>query len=401
MKPMTSTTVCLSEDTVTAFIEGRLDEAARDALDRHIDICPRCRILVVHAARSLPPEPPALEELLRFEVERRRAVRLNVGQVVAQRYEVLAFIGRGGMGEVYEVLDLALGERVALKTVTSLAGESPTAMRRLKREVLLARRVTHPNVCRIFDFGVHEGLPFLSMELLGGETLRARVQRGGAFAEGRALPIARELSSALDAAHRAGVIHRDFKGDNVMLVRDGVGEHERAVVMDFGLARSDSDEFATTRSAGERSGLVGTPSHMAPEQIAGGDVTVRTDVYALGIVLYELVTGELPFLGRTTEEMVRARMEGPPRPPSARAPHLSLVWDTVLLRCLERNPERRYASTLEVFEALCAPEGVGVRSVAAAGPSSAPLSSNASSSENPSWPVRVLRALTSRRPPKS
>src|SRR3990172_2435851 len=162
------------------------------------------------------------------------------GAVVAGRYQVSRFIAHGGMGEVYEVEDQLIRERIALKMMRPRAAQDAQANERFRREVLLARKVTHPNICRIFDAGVHEGLPFLTMELLPGETLHATLKRIGRFPLGEALPLVRQMAEALAAAHRAGVVHRDFKSANVVLV---AAEEERegglrVVVTDFGVARS-------------------------------------------------------------------------------------------------------------------------------------------------------------------
>lgn len=205
------------------------------------------------------------------------------------------------MGEVYEAEDGDLRERVALKTVHPSVASEEGAIDRFKREIHLARKVTHPNVCRIFDVGYHAEadrtpIVFLTMELLEGETLSARLRRRGRLPVEEALPIARQSATALAAAHAAGVVHRDFKCENVFLVPRG--ESERVVVTDFGIARGGSDDAfgLTLTSAG---GVVGTPAYMAPEQVAGETVTPAVDQYALGIVLFEMVTGDLPFKGET------------------------------------------------------------------------------------------------------
>jgi len=279
---------------------------------------------------------------------------LSPGHVLCGRFRIVRFIARGGMGEVYEARDLELGESIALKTVRSDIAGDEDALRRFRREIQLARRVTHRNVCRIFDLFEHregqERCLFLTMELLGGETLGQRLRRVGKLSGDEALPLARQLAAGLTAAHQAGVIHRDLKSENVFLVPGADGE--RAVITDFGLAvvgpRTVGDEPTATLS-----GLVlGTPAYMAPEQIEGKRSTAATDVYALGIILFEMVTGARPFPGANPISAAVRRLTEPA--PSARrlTPELALEWDSTIARCLERRPARRFASAEEVVESL-------------------------------------------------
>jgi Tol biopolymer transport system component len=273
------------------------------------------------------------------------------GDLLAGRFRVVRFLGRGGMGEVYEAEDLEVRDRVAIKAIRpDLAGDEQ-AINRFRQEIHLARKVTHPNVCRVFDLFRHRRsaaggelaeVAFVSMELLPGETLAERLQRGP-LAEAEALPLVRQVASALDAAHRAGVIHQDLKSANVVLVSTSLGP--RAVVTDFGLARPR--DAATP--VGE---VMGTPAYMSPEQVEGGPVSPATDVYALGVMLFEMVTGQLPFPGATPVLAARRRLLEPA--PTARelAPGLSAAWDAAIARCLERSPERRFRSAGELVAAL-------------------------------------------------
>ncbi len=220
--------------------------------------------------------------------------KLAAGEVVAGRYAVVRYIARGGMGEVYEAEDLELRERVALKTIRGEV-EDPSAEDQFKREILLARKVTHPNVCRIFDVGFHqradgERVVFLTMELLAGETLFERIRREGPLDLDQAAGIVRQIAAGLTAAHAAGVVHRDLKSGNVILVPKSQGG-VRAVVTDFGLAHVLGGGDERGRSMSGSGGIVGTPGYMAPEQVEGGKLTARTDLYALGVVMFEMVTG--------------------------------------------------------------------------------------------------------------
>jgi serine/threonine protein kinase len=279
------------------------------------------------------------------------------GQLVADRYRIQRFIAAGGMGEVYEVDDEALHDRVALKTIHATLASDTTTLERFRREISLARKVTHPNVCRVFDVGFHKmrsvddpdeivELTFLTMELLGGTTLAQHLNQAGALSTTEAHPLAAQMAAALDAAHAAGVIHRDFKSANVILVEK---PERRAVVSDFGLSRAVEGARSLTGS-----GLVvGTPDYMAPEQLGGGAITTAVDVYAFGVVLYRMVTGRMPFLTVNPFEARRERVVPPPSP-RAFVPSLPARWDTAILRCLAANPAERFATAGEAVRA-CGP----------------------------------------------
>ena len=275
------------------------------------------------------------------------------GQIVGDRYRVLSWIARGGMGEVYEAEDTELGERVALKVVCAERADSRVSAERLRREVLLTRKVTHPNVCRLFDIGVHRlppprgGVPFLTMELLRGVTLADELRRVGRLTERDALPIALQMTAALDAAHAQGIVHRDFKSANVMLVPSEDGR--RVVVTDFGLARSAGPDQGSITATGRE---FGTPDYMSPEQVEGGTVSAATDVYALGVVLYEMVTGTRPFRAGSPLATALKRLQGPPPSPRKQVPQLDRNWERVILRCLEQAPADRFPTARDVAAAL-------------------------------------------------
>ncbi len=295
--------------------------------------------------RALPPE--------RGRAEASVEPCLRPGDVLLERFRVRRLLARGGMGEVYEVQDGALGARVALKTLRASVLGHPAALAQFRREVLLARRVTHPNVCRLFEFFISTGdgpspLVFLTMELLEGPTLAEHLVREGKAGD-EALPLVRQMVAALQAAHREGVVHRDFKSSNVMLVRASDGSR-RVVVTDFGLACGvRPDEAALWPS---HHGMVGSPLYMAPEQVTGACVSPATDVYALGVVLYEMVTGTLPFVGASVEESAHKRLKQAAEAPSRRRPGLSARWDAAILRCLELDPARRFSHVEDVLGVL-------------------------------------------------
>lgn len=295
-----------------------------------------------------------------------RAFRMSLfgpGELVAGRYRVIRFIGRGGMGEVYEVEDTELHERVALKTIRPEIAGDENAVNRFKREIHLARKVTHPNVCRIFDLGIHHwppeaggeepGVFFLTMELIPGETLAERLNRVGRLEPAAALPLAEQICAALDAAHQAGIVHRDFKTGNVMLIPTHEGAAgERAVITDFGMARSSVDSDSPLDALTVTGQISGTPTFMAPEQVEGGPVTAAADIYALGVVLYRAVTGTWPFVADTPLATALKRLREAPVPPSAHLPGLNPKWETAILRCLQREPAARFPDARSVAAAL-------------------------------------------------
>ena len=283
--------------------------------------------------------------------DRNAPLRYKAGDLVAERYKVIRLIGEGGMGEVYEAEDLLLKERLALKTLRAPAADDETVVTRFKREIQLARKVTHPNVCRLFDVGIDRRgdreAAFLTMELLEGETLSAHVRQNGRMAPSEALPIAEQIASGLAAAHAVGIIHRDLKCANVILVAASTGT--RAVVTDFGLARVAAE--GSDQVTGDA--VVGSPAYMAPEQVEGGRrLTGACDIYAFGVVLYEMVTGKLPFVGETPLATAVMRLREPPPSPRAIVPDLDARWERAILACLEREPEDRPVGAQEVVRIL-------------------------------------------------
>jgi hypothetical protein len=266
--------------------------------------------------------------------------RLVPGTVVAGRFRIAGLIGRGGMGQVYRADDLKLGQAVALKFLPDrLAGDS-AALARFHNEVKLARHISHPNVCRVFDIGEVNGQHFLSMEYIDGEDLASLMRRIGRLPHDKALEVARQLCAGLGAAHDAGLLHRDIKPANVML--DGRG---RARLTDFGLAGVESDIPGADVGSG-------TPAYMAPEQLAGREVTRRSDLYALGLVLFEIFTGRRAFEGEGRPEDLRQRERPTPTRPSHWIQDLDPAVERVILRCLETDPGERPSSAMEIAAAL-------------------------------------------------
>jgi serine/threonine protein kinase/Tfp pilus assembly protein PilF len=291
--------------------------------------------------------------------------RLRPGEQLAGRFTILRFVARGGMGTVYEANDVMLHSHVALKVVGGRLATDVAAMERFRREVLLARRVSHPNVCRVHE--IHQAttaagasIHFFTMEYLEGETLTALIRRQGRLPVAEALPLVEQMCDGLGAAHAQGVIHRDFKSSNVMLVPrpgeapPGTTGPTRVVITDFGIAHvlDPGDGEPPAPWFTDSDGLVGTPSYMAPEQVTGGLVTPATDLYALGVVMYEMVSGKLPFSGDSPMATAARRIDQPPPNPQQVAPGLEPRWSRVILRCLEREPGRRFASADDVRRAV-------------------------------------------------
>jgi len=284
--------------------------------------------------------------------------RFAPGTVLAGRYRIVALLGRGGMGEVYRADDLTLGQRVALKFLPLVTSGGEEMLARLRGEVRIARRVSHPNVCRVYDVGEAEGVHFLCMEYVDGEDLASLLRRIGRLPTDKAAEVARGVCAGLAAAHEKGVLHRDLKPANVML--DGQGQ---VLLTDFGLAAL-ADQVAGTDLRS------GTPAYMSPEQLENSEVTARSDIYALGLLLYEIFTGKRAFEARTLAEAARSRREGTPPNPSSLVTDLPATLDRVILRCLERDPANRPPSALAVAQAL--PGGDPLAAALAAGETPAP-----------------------------
>jgi eukaryotic-like serine/threonine-protein kinase len=280
----------------------------------------------------------------------------TVGDVVAARFRILRFLAHGGMGEVYEAEDLELHERVALKSIRDGLLADGKALERFKREIHLARQVTHPNVCRIYELFRHarndgDAVVFVAMELLQGETLAEFLKRHPRLRTDQAMPLALQMAAGLGAAHAAGIVHRDFKPGNVHLVPRPQGV--RVVITDFGLAlRSVPEDRSLAVSVTGTGEILGTPAYMSPEQVEGKDLTPASDVYSLGLVLYQMVTGARAFDAATPLSMAIQRIKEDPVPPRTLVPDLDRQWERVLLTSLDRHPENRYRNGDEVADAL-------------------------------------------------
>jgi serine/threonine protein kinase/Flp pilus assembly protein TadD len=282
------------------------------------------------------------------------------GEVLADRFRIIRYVAHGGMGEVYEAEDTELGSHVAVKTIRPIAAMSaPQAIARFKREVHLSKQVTHPNVCRVHDFFRHttrrareaKDVAFVSMEMLAGETLGARLRRTVRLSQEEAFPIVIQVASALEAAHKAHVLHRDLKPGNIFLVSGG-DNNRIAVVTDFGLAMALATPEARTDNTASVPELFGTPGYMSPEQLQNKELTTASDVYSFGLVMYRMLTGVRPFEEETPFMERLRRINEPVLSPRAIAPELGSRWETVVLKCLERDPSRRFQTAGEIERAL-------------------------------------------------
>ena len=300
--------------------------------------CPACSRETEDAAEFCPSCGAATQSTVAFTAGEHHALvnaadhtpsrksqpppQFTTGSVLAERYRIVYLLGRGGMGEVYRADDLRLSQTVALKFLPASLAQDETALSRFVGEVRVARQITHPNVCRVYDIGEAEGRTFLSMEYIDGEDLASLLRRIGRLPQDKALDIARQLCAGLEAAHQAGVLHRDLKPANVMI--DGRG---RALIADFGLAGL-AEELSEAR------GSPGTPAYMAPEQRSRGEVSIRSDMYSLGLVLHEAFTGK--------------RAANPP----AFMEGVDRFVEKAIQRCLEQNPADRPASAAELVRML-------------------------------------------------
>jgi serine/threonine-protein kinase len=301
--------------------------------------------------------------------------RFAPGTIFDERYRIVGRLGKGGMGEVYRADDLRLGQPVALKFLPESVDRDPARLTQLHTEVRLARQVSHPNVCRVYDVGEFEGHTFLSMEYVDGEDLASLLRRIGRIPEDRALELARQICAGLAAAHERGVVHRDLKPANIML--DGNG---RIRITDFGLAGAAGEIIRA-----------GTPAYMAPEQLAGAEVTPRSDLYSLGLVLYEMFTGRRELEGSNVAELIAKREQAGITPPSAIVSSLDPAIDRAVMRCLQPEPAMRPASALAVAASL--PGGDPLAAALAAGETPSPEMVAAAGSTSALRPLQALAGL--------
>jgi len=284
---------------------------------------------VTDVASASPPLPAA-------------SAGLRPGDILAGRYRIERFIAGGGMGEVYQAEDALLRDQVAVKLLRAELLRKPNAQDRFAEEIRMARRVTHPNVCRVFDVGVDGDRVFFTMELHSGATLATKIAESGGMAGDAAAPLIRQLLAGTIAAHDAGIVHLDLKPSNALLAG---AQHDRVVLTDFGLAMPCCAELGC---ACRMPHMLGTPAYMSPEQLEGGMALERTDVFALGVILYEMLTGQQPYRGENADAIARARLAGDPPSPRAARDTVSEEWDRIIRACLARDPKARPCNAREV-----------------------------------------------------
>ncbi len=267
---------------------------------------------------------------------------INRGTVISDRYEVIEELGGGGMGTVYKVFDKKVNEKVALKLIRPEIAFDATTIERFNNELRLARKVTHRNICRLYDMGEHGKLHYMTMEYVTGQDLKRMIRMSRELSMGTAVAIGRQICEGLVESHRLGVVHRDLKPQNIMIDNDG-----NVKIMDFGIARSLYAKGVTMTGV-----LVGTPEYMAPEQAEASDVDHRADVYALGVILYEMVTGRVPFKGETPLSIAIKHREESPVDPCEFNTQVSEDLCGVILRCLEKDKADRYQDASALLEDL-------------------------------------------------
>src|SRR3954469_4661820 len=260
-----------------------------------------------------------------------------IGSVFDGRYRIERKLGAGGMADVYLAEDQELGRRVAIKILNSRHGNDDQFIERFRREAKNAAALNHPNIVSIYDRGEAEDTYYIAMEFLDGRTLKELIIGRGAAAINGAIEYARQILSGLRFAHRHGIVHRDIKPHNVLVDGDG-----RVKVTDFGIARAGTSQMT------EAGSIVGTAQYLSPEQARGSGVDQRSDLYSLGIVLYELLTGTVPFSGDTPVEIAMKHLSQTPEPPSVRRPDLPRELDLVVMRALAKDPDDRYQSAEEM-----------------------------------------------------
>jgi serine/threonine protein kinase/tetratricopeptide (TPR) repeat protein len=276
---------------------------------------------------------PEVTETLKTPIK-----ELTTGSTFAGRYQIIEELGRGGMGRVYKVHDTKIGEKIALKLIRPEAVLDRKTVERFSNELKLARKIRHKNICQMFDLGEDQGTHYITMEYIHGEDLKQLIRKVGRLSPGQAIGIARQVCDGLEEAHKLAVVHRDLKPQNIMIDEDG-----NARIMDFGIARSLTGKGITGAGV-----MIGTPEYMSPEQVEGKDTHQRSDIYSLGVILYEMATGRVPFEGDTPFTIGVKHKSEPPKDPRELNSQLPEDLSRLILRCLEKDKNARYQTAAEV-----------------------------------------------------
>ncbi len=311
--------------------------------------CPKCRTdnpddsrYCRSCATPLAPEPRRDIDISITETLLTQKRELTTGSTFAGRYQVIEELGKGGMGRVYKVYDTEIKEKIGLKLLRPELGIDEEMIERFRNELRLARKIGHRNVCKMFDLNKAEGAYYLTMEFVPGEDLKRLIRKVGQMPAGKTISIARQICEGLAEAHGLGIVHRDLKPQNVM-----VDEGGNAKVMDFGIARSLAAKGITGAGV-----MIGTPEYMSPEQVEGQEVDERTDIYSLGVILFEMVTGRVPFEGDTPFTIGIKHKSEPPRDPREFNAQIPADLGRLILRCLAKEKEKRYQNTAELLADL-------------------------------------------------
>jgi len=294
--------------------------------------CNKCGTQIQRPEKVLPPTKTLYTPLK----------ELTRGTTFSDRYEVIEELGRGGMAKVYRVIDKKVEEEVALKLMNPEIAADEETVHRFRNELKFARKIAHRNVSKMYDLSEEKGNLYITMEYVPGEDLKSLIRRIGQYTVGKAVSVGRQVCEGLAEAHRLGVMHRDLKPQNIMIDREG-----NARIMDFGIARSLKAEGITDKGV-----IIGTPEYMSPEQVEGKDVDQRSDIYALGVILYEMVTGRVPFEGDTPLSVALKQKTEMPRDPRERNAQVPLDLSRVILKCLEKDKNKRYQKAEELLSEL-------------------------------------------------
>ena len=307
--------------------------------------CPKCQhenpddLSFCGKCATRLPRPEGIEVTETLETPKEE---ITAGSTFAERYQIIEELGKGGMGRVYKAYDTKIKEKIALKLIRPEIAKDKKTIERFSNELRLARKVRHKNICGMFDLGEEIGTHFITMEYIPGEDLRSLVRRIGQLPIRKSISIAKQICEGLDEAHRLGVVHRDLKSNNIMIDKEG-----NVRIMDFGIARSLEANGITGAGV-----MIGTPEYMSPEQVEGKEVDQRSDIYSLGVILYEMLTGRVPFKGETALSIAMKHKSEAPQNPRWLNDQIPDRLSRLVLMCLEKNRERRYESAQFLLSAL-------------------------------------------------